>query len=67
MQAGLAQAEGDGVSAGQSALLARTLAHAYATQTVQQDVAQIQPGNGQRPGYGTSMNLSTGNYCRDGQ
>lgn len=60
--AGLAQADGEGLSAGQSAMVARTIAHGYAIQQIPQDVIQIQQGNGHHVGYGTNLNLNIGNY-----
>jgi hypothetical protein len=57
--AGLAQADDGGMSAGQSAKLARATAYAYSIQPPR-DVYQIRQGNGHSPGEGTAMNLTIG-------
>lgn len=63
--AGCAQAEGEGLSAGQSAMAARAIAHAYTVQPPQ-DVVQIYQGNGHPSGAGVNMNLSIGSYYSNG-
>jgi len=63
--AGLAQAAGEGQSAGQSAMAARAIAHAYVVQPPQ-DIVQVVRGNGPQAGGGTNMNLAIGNYYGNG-
>ena len=63
--AGAALADDTGLSAGQSAMAARAIAHAYVTQPPQ-DLVQVRQGSGHPAGGGTNMNLSIGSYYGSG-